>query len=76
MSYWIEITDPDDITIDGDDVDIRYNSKDGNCYITLKLDFLYEKIRNENIDLMKKWKGWKKGEKPNGAYHGTNDKDG
>jgi hypothetical protein len=56
LSYWIEITDPDDITIDGEDVDIRYNSKDGNQYITIKIDVLYEKLKTENIDLIKKWK--------------------
>ena len=60
LSYWIEITDPDDITIDGDDVDICYNSKDGNNYITIKLDLLSKKLQEEmkrrDLNLAKFWR--------------------
>jgi len=45
MSNWIEVDDPEDIDIDGDDIDIFIgNDKFGNNYVTIPLSIMQEKI--------------------------------
>ena len=50
MSTWIEVTDIDDVEIDGDDINILYDhSPNGNNYITVPVHLMVRVLRDSGI---------------------------
>ena len=50
MSTWIEVTDIDDVEIDGSDVNIRYShDRDGSNYITVPVHLMVRVLRDSGI---------------------------
>ncbi len=51
MSNWIEVTDPEDIEIDGEDINILYsNDKFGNNYIHFKKQMIIDLLAKEKTE--------------------------
>ena len=48
MSNWIEVTDPEDIEIDGEDINILYETdSQGNNYIHLKKELIIDLLSEQ-----------------------------